>query len=140
MSKNKKTLTSQEIKELKKILRLNPNFSVQGKLGDFFDYYLLCEVTARKLIYYKKKKNNTILYISSIISAMKHFFPNNYKSVPVNEIFASGSNTHRNNKTCRQLRNNYIHTLSKEDKTEIENRNSDLKSNMRKWLYLFENL
>ena len=51
MSKNKKTLTSQEIKELKKILRLNPNFSVQGKLGDFFDYYLLCEVTARKLIY-----------------------------------------------------------------------------------------
>ena len=56
MAKNRKfQLTTQQNKELKKILRLNPNFSAQGKLGDFFDSYLLCDATARKLVYYKTK-------------------------------------------------------------------------------------
>jgi len=71
---SKDKLSSKQIKELKKILRLSPMFHVQGKLGDFFDYYLLCEATARKLIFFKTGKTSKILYISSIESAVKYYF------------------------------------------------------------------
>ncbi|PLB85258.1 hypothetical protein C0T31_11845 [Dysgonamonadaceae bacterium] len=140
MSKKKEELTGPQKKELKKILRLNPNFSAQGKLGEFFDSYLLCEATARKLIYYKTGKDHITLYTKSIDSALKRFFPNNFDSIPVNKIFDSSLKTNRNNKTCRQLRNAYIHNLSKKDRTEIENRITPLKEDMQKWLSLFEAL
>lgn len=140
MAKKKEELTGPQKKELKKILRLNPNFSAQGKLGEFFDSYLLCEATARKLIHYKTGKDNITLYIQSIDSALKRFFPNNFVSIPVNKIFASSLKTNRNNKTCRQLRNAYIHNLSKEDRAEIENRITSLNEDMKKWLSLFESL
>ena len=119
---------------------MNPNFSAQGKLGEFFDSYLLCEATARKLVYYKTGKDNITLYTSSIDSALKRFFPNNFSGIPVNKVFASRLKTNRNNKTCRQLRNAYIHNLSKEDRTEIENRITSLKDDMNKWLGLFESI
>lgn len=140
MAKKKEQLTGQQIKELKKILRLNPNFSAQGKLGEFFDSYLLCEATARKLVHYKTGKDNITLYTTSIESAIKRFFPNNFSSIPINKIFASSLRTNRNNKTCRQLRNAYIHNLSKEDRLEVENRIISLKNDMLKWLNLFEEL
>ena len=60
--------------------------------------------------------------------------------IPVNKVFASRLKTNRNNKTCRQLRNAYIHNLSKEDRTEIENRITSLKDDMNKWLGLFESI
>jgi hypothetical protein len=140
MAKKKEQLTGKQIKELKKILRLNPNFSAQGKLGEFFDSYLLCEATARKLVHYKTGKDNITLYTTSIDSAIKQFFPSNFSTIPVNKIFASSLRTNRNNKTCRQLRNGYIHNLSKENRTEIENRIISLNEDMNKWLNLFESI
>lgn len=137
MAKKKEGLTGLQKKELKKILKLNPNFSAQGKLGEFFDSYLLCEATARKLIYYKTGKDNITLYTKSIDSALKRFSPNNFDSNLVNKIFSSSLKTNRTNKTCRQLRNAYIHNLSKEDRTEIENRITSLKGDMQTWLNLF---
>lgn len=140
MAKKKEQLTGHQKKGLKKILRLNPNFSAQGKLGEFFDSYLLCEATARKLVHYNTGKDNITLHTSSIDSALKRFFPNNFSAIPINKIFASSLRTIRNNKTCRQLRNAYIHNLSKEDKAEIENRITSLNEDMNKWLSLFESI
>lgn len=134
---SKKTLSKAQIKELKKIRRLVPKFSCQGNLGEFFDNYLVCEATARKLVYYKTGKKSIILYIRSIESALKYYYPKNYTSIPINNIFASGQKTVRNNKTCRQLRNAYIHSLSLEDRNEIEQRIGSLKKDMQKWLDLF---
>jgi len=137
---NKDKLSAKQIKELKKILRLSPMFHVQGKLGDFFDYYLMCEVTARKLIFFKTGKTSQTLYINSIDSTVKHYFPSQYTATPIDKIFSSGSKSGRNNKSCRQLRNGYIHSLSKEDKSEIESRIIVLKADMQKWLNLFDNI
>ena len=136
--KRHRTLTPQEIKELKKIVRQNPGFSAQGNLGIFFDLYLVCEATARKLIYYKKKKNPEGLNINSIISCVNLFFPNKLASIPMENIFGSAISRTRNNKTCRQLRNSYIHNLSKEDKNEIDRRINILERDMQKWIKLFE--
>ena len=141
MSKmKKKELSTAQKKEIKKVLRLIPNFATQGKLGIFFDYYLLCEATARKLFFYKTGKDSITLYTNSIESALKHYFSNEFSNIPINKIFSSSLSTNRNNKTCRQLRNAYIHNLSKEDRTEIENRIVSLEEDMKKWLKLFDNL
>ena len=134
-SKNK--LSAKQIKELKKIIGLSPKFHVQGKLGDFFDNYLLCEVTARKIIFFKTGKTSQNLYIKSIKSAAKHYFPSQNTAIPIDNIFLSGNKSNRNNKSCRQLRNGYIHSLSKEDRNEIESRIIDLKADMQKWINLF---
>lgn len=75
---SKDELSAKQIKELKKFLNLSPMFHVLGKVDDFFDYYLLCEVTARKLIFFQTGKTSQTLYTKSINSAVKHYFPNQY--------------------------------------------------------------
>lgn len=43
-------LTEKRKTELKKITNQSPGFISQGDLGTFFDLYLVCESTARKII------------------------------------------------------------------------------------------
>jgi len=128
--------------ELKKITNQSPGFRCQGDLGYFFDLFLVCEATARKLIsYYKNeisKSENQIYTITEVKAALSFFsisvMPNDDF---VNYIFKSGNGL-RGKKTCRQLRNDYIHNLSQIDRNEIESRNKDLIENMNKWTQLFQ--
>lgn len=137
-TKKQRVLTPKEIRELRKIVQQKPGFSAQGNVGRFFDLYLLCEATARKLVYYKTRKNSQILNIDSIKSTINLFFPNKTANIPIENIFGSAVKRKRNDKTCRQLRNSYIHSLSKEDRNEIDRRINTLEQDMQKWLSLFE--
>ena len=47
--------------------------------------------------------------------------------------FQAGNKGKRVKKSARQLRNAYIHTLSANDREEIENRHEDLVANLRYW-------
>lgn len=128
--------------ELKKITIQSPGFKCQGDLGYFFDLFLVCEATARKLIFYYNIENsrseNQFYSITEVRFALNFFslsvMPNDDF---VKYIFKSGKGT-RGNKTCRQLRNDYIHNLSQFDRAEIESRNKDLIENMNKWIQLFQ--
>lgn len=128
--------------ELKKITIQSPGFKCQGDLGCFFDLFLVCEATARKLISYYKNENskseNQFYSITEVRFALNFFSI----SVMANDdfvkyIFKSGNGL-RGKKTCRQLRNDYIHNLSQFDRAEIESRNKDLIENMNKWIQLFQ--
>jgi len=132
-SKKKQCLSVVQKNELSKIISRMPNFSSQGSLGVFFDYYLVCEATARKLIYYKTGSDANILVITSIKAAVTLYFPEKEDQISIDDIFKSGEG-HRHKKTCRQLRNSYIHNLSPEDRSEIETRITLLKSYMVNWI------
>ena len=131
-----KELNAQQLLELKKITNSKPGFSLQGKLGEFFDLYLVCEVTARKLVYYNVREKRKKLRVDSIKSAIETFVPNDLEEIPIYKIFKSGKGK-RNSNTCRSLRNNYLHSLSENDRIEIEERINVLKSDMEKWINLF---
>jgi len=135
-------LNTQRKTELKKITNQSPGFNSQGELGVFFDLFLVCEATARKLIvYYKKEISKTeskIYTINEVKAALNLFsISNSNDDNFVNNIFKSGKGS-RGKKTCRQLRNGYFHSLSQKDRAEIESRSEDLTENMKKWIQLFQ--
>jgi hypothetical protein len=130
-------LNRQQRNELQRIINNQPNFKLQGILGEFFDLYLVCEATAKKLIYYNTGSDLLNSYrVDMIESSAILFFPNKAGNIPINEIFKSGEGI-RGNKTCRQLRNAYIHNLSVQDRAEIEAHFVQLKYNMEQWINLF---
>ena len=136
------TLFTKQINFLNGKINCKSNLSSSQNLVDFFDLFFVCEVTARKLIEYYHAENNltakteTEKYnMTSLKAAVKHF------SLSINEptlqnIFRAGVGK-RNQKSCRQLRNAYIHSLLDDDKAEIENRFNQLKTDMDTWINLF---
>jgi|GEM_PF-2351423 len=130
------TLNDQHKSNLNKILDQKTNFSAQGKLGEFFDLYIVCEVTARKLIYYNTHKKDIKFRIDDLEKAVNKFYPEKYDKDLIQQIFKSGKGK-RGNKTSRELRNSYLHTLCKDDRQEIENRFDTLKMYMNRWIEIF---
>ena len=134
---NQQQLNSRQLRDLKRIIDSQPNFQDQGKLGHFFDLYLVCEATARKLIYYYNGNGDHRAFIvTTVKTATEVFFHNQISEIDIENIFRSG-NANIGSRTCRQLRNKYIHDLSASAREEIENRFSDLKSKMENWINLF---
>ncbi len=133
------SLNTKQINELRTKYLAKSNLSVSAELRDFFDLFLVCEATARKIIEYyrnqKKPKNTTENYtITQIRSAVKHF--NLYVvDSTIEHIFKAGKGK-LGHKTCRQLRNSYIHNVPK-GKEEIELRFKELKDYMEQWIYIF---
>jgi hypothetical protein len=130
------SLKSNHFNELQKIIKQKPNFSVQGSLGEFFDLYLVCEATARKIVSYNSGTSSKELHFASIMSAVNTYFPNKLTNSTITQIFNSNFGK-RNNRTCRQLRNGYLHSLSEKDKIEIVSRIDSLKNDMNKWISIF---
>jgi hypothetical protein len=126
-------LTSGQQTVIVRIKSEAPDFKQQGKLGEFFDLFLVCEATAKKLINYAGYNDYNI---TNIQRAMSMYFPNESSDF-LNNIFLGGDGNKRNHKSCRQLRNGYIHSLSKQDRQEIENRIDVLRNNMNRWINLF---
>lgn len=124
--------------EIASVSNMNPMFSCQGVVGEFIDIYLQCEVMSRKLqSYYRSdtdKTGNNDLQIQVLEASLKHFSMD-YKSIDINILFKGGVGA-RGNKSARQLRNGYLHSLSAEDKNEIIENASIFKLNMERFLLL----
>jgi len=99
-----------------------PGLQCQGKLGSFLDAYFVAEALAKKIQqFYQNDKNrpdSDKVETKQLAAAHRHF------SIPMNEddirsTFAGGPGT-RGSKSARQLRNGYVHSLSPNDREEIE--------------------
>lgn len=110
--------------------------TVDSHLGEFISLYLKCEATARKLVQYHIGKSNGKLFISQIEASIKHFFPQKQNSINIKSVFL-GDKGYRGRKSCRQLRNGYFHSLSEEDKKEIDYRFQKLQEYMQEWIDVF---
>ncbi len=127
-------LTPKQLKELKEKTNCKSNLSSSSTLRDFFDLFFVCEAIARKLIYYHNSKKQSDNYnIRQLQAAIKHFSLTD-ESI-LDNIFKSKGKV--GNKTCRQLRNCYIHNVPC-GKQEIEDRFIVLKDYMEKWIDIFE--
>lgn len=135
-----RTLSNEHKNNLKALINNSPEFTTkESKLGDFFNCYLICEVIARRLVRYYYQKDKKVLSLSNIKTAFKTYFPSEIDKIEIDKIF-KGNKGKKNQKSCRQLRNGYLHSLSSSDKLEIETRYEVLEEYMKKWINLFKEL
>jgi hypothetical protein len=113
-----------------------PNFSCQGALGEFIDKYLVAETIANKLVRFYVTDTNLstsfTLKTRQLIAAMRYFdivFVNS----KIKAIFISGTGK-SGAQTPRQLRNSYMHSLSKSARLEVENRSTDLLTQIEEFI------
>lgn len=144
MSQINFNLSNREKKEIKKMFKKEPGFFKQGNLGLFFDKFLLIEALMRKLInYYKtqnnKKINDTQYQITEIKAVFRKLGTISKYEKNIDIIFPGGSGT-RDNKSARQLRNGYIHSLSDKDKNEILMNCDSFINQINKLIQYFKNI
>jgi len=124
-----------------------PGFACEGLFGDLVDKYLRAEALARQIIrFYKedvarlaqvptpnpnpRRKNRDDFTVPTLITAMKHFnllrasstsaaVDPRLSEAEINKTFAGGPGK-RGNKSMKQLRNGYFHSLDPADKIEAE--------------------
>lgn len=135
------TLTARQLSALQKKLIYAITLTPQSKICDFLELFFRCEVTAKQLInYHRQATNRTELgerdgYNIKMVKSAVTYYSLGISNAKIENIFTSdGSKS--GNKTCRQLRNGYVHSLSNSDKQEIENRFDELKSCMNEWITL----
>lgn len=123
-------------RELKAVNALDPGFSCQGLVGEFISLYIQSEIFAKKLQYYyrtdMKKTGKDELNISTLKAALKHFNLNTPDS-DISDLFRGGLRK-RGQKSARQLRNCYLHTLSVDDKKEIISKSTFFISKLKKFI------
>tara|TARA_R110001583_G_scaffold170193_1_gene323544 strand:+ start:553 stop:993 length:441 start_codon:yes stop_codon:yes gene_type:complete len=136
--KQKEALANSRNKELDAVQKLDPQFSCQGEVGSFIGLYLQSEVFAKKLQrYYRTDMNKTAedkLNITALKAALNHF-KLTFDDTDLPELFKGGAGK-QNEKSARQLRNGYLHSLSSNDKKEIQKKATTLNSKLRKFLSL----
>jgi hypothetical protein len=131
---NSKVLTTQQFKALQHVAKSDPGFKAQGKLGEFLDSWLVCEVLAKKLIMYSKDANELpIKWQYTQLTAALNEFGYSYDKNRVKAAFKSDHKAKRGCRPARVLRNNFIHTLSGDDRDEIESRSKDLLELLSYW-------
>lgn len=130
---NSKILTTQQLKVLQHVVDSDPGFKAQGDLGAFLDSWLVCEVLAKKLIMYHKDADQlpSKWQYTELTAALKGF-GYSYDKNRVKAAFKSGEEK-RSNRSARALRNSFIHSLSKKDRLEIEDRNKELLELLSYW-------
>lgn len=129
-----KLLTTQQLKALQLVAESDPGFKAQGKLGEFLDSWLVCEVLTKKLImYHKDTKELPTTWQYTQLTAALNEFGYSYDKNRVKAAFKSNNKAKRGNKPARVLRNNFIHTLSGDDRDEIESRSEDLLNLLSYW-------
>jgi hypothetical protein len=158
----------QRAKALKEVLAAKPDLKSDVALSDFVSAYLLCEALANKLIEYletddpprkaaskkikcsncgaenecsvRNKSNNRFktLDVRNIRKAVTHFSLG-ISIDDVDAVFTSG-NGKAGQRTPRQLRNEYAHSLSSGSQKEIAQRSSELLGLMMRFCTSVENL
>lgn len=124
------------------LFKLSPNFSCQGKVGQFVDNYILCEVIAKRIQHYYKvdtNKGSPSLHITTLKSSLEHFDAK-YDEAKIYNVFMGGTKKKGIKKSARQLRNGYLHELNENDKSEIEKRHVDLMQDLNYFLQLAKEL
>lgn len=115
-------LSAQRRGVLIEITQRSPGFLCQGDLGAFLDHYFVAEVLARKVIsFYQddtKKPSSDKIQVQQLSAAIRHFGIIFLES-DIKALFLGGEGL-RGTKSARQLRNGYVHSLSVEDRVEIE--------------------
>ncbi len=123
-------------KELKAVYMLDPGFSCEGLVGEFFGLYFRSEVYAKKLQHYYRvdtsKSGKDELNIKTLKAALKHF-KLIMSETDLKCLFRGGTGK-RGSKSARQLRNGYLHDLSPEDRKEIMLKAQVLIPKMEKFL------
>jgi hypothetical protein len=115
-------LSAQRREVLLEVTQRSPGLSCQGDLGAFLDRYLVAEALARKVVsYYQddtKKPSSNAIQVQQLSAAIRHFGII-FSESDTRTLFFGGEGL-RGKKSARQLRNGYIHSLSAEDRVEIE--------------------
>lgn len=136
--KTKKQISALNLRRnqgLSQVENSDPGFGCQGIIGQFVGYYLRCEVFATKLQHFYQSDRGfkqTGLNTKDFKCALEHF-DMHLEEEKVTKIFQGGTGK-RGTKSARQLRNGYLHQLSRSDKTEIEAQGSWFVSEMKKLL------
>lgn len=129
--------TKQRQAIFKDIANSDPGFSCQGKLGMFFDHFLVSEALARKILMFYQddtdKPRSENIQVHQLIAAQKHFsIP--FAETETKKIFLGGTGL-RGSKSARQLRNGYIHSLSSPDRIEIESKSIEFSTLLGQFIY-----
>jgi hypothetical protein len=137
---NENQLTEHQCKALREIIGSEPGFKVQGIIGEFMDLWLVCEVLVKKLIMYHTGLNELPFswQYTQIAPALKHFGIS-YQEDNIKPVFSGDKKAKRGEKSARTLRNGYIHTLSRSDRSEIEERKEELVPLLTYWKSTVEN-
>ena len=135
-------LTTRRCSALLEIATRSPGLGCQGLLGQFLDHYLVAESLATKLQYYYQvdtgQKSTDKIHVNQLIAAQRHFSLQ-FEDLRTKEIFLSGPGN-GGCKSCRQLRNGYVHSLSVSDREEIEDRSKSLLIDLVDYLDSFKSL
>lgn len=134
-------LIKKRLIELEKVIDLHPGFSCQGMIGDFISKYIICEVLARKIqSYYLRdnKKREVDKIQTQQLSAALRTFELTFDQESLKVLFRGGEGK-RGTKSARQLRNGYLHSLSTNDKTEIEEKYQSYMLLMDQWIQTVAN-
>lgn len=134
-AKQKLALTQRRNNGLNDAATKAVGFSCQGKVGEFVDLYIRCELFATRLQHYyqtDKQYKEAGLNTESLVKALEYFGLYLKKSSLLS-IFKGGEGK-RGIKSARQLRNGYLHQLSDADKSEIIEKHSKLTVAMERFL------
>jgi hypothetical protein len=135
-------LTTRRCSALMDIASRSPGLGCQGLLGRFLDNYLVADSLATKLQYYFQvdtgQKSTDKIHVNQLIAAQRHFSLA-FEDLRTKEIFLSGAGT-GGCKSCRQLRNGYVHSLCVSDREEIEKRSKSLLIDLVDYLESYRSL
>ena len=130
------SLTKQRQSALAEVVQRATGFSCQGSLGAFFDQYLISEALARKLqLYYQSdtgKSASENIQLKQLNAAIQ-YFNINFSETDARALFLGGEGKNEN-KSARQLRNGYVHSLSQTDREAIERNIKTLNKLLRNFI------
>jgi len=131
---NDSLLNENQRRALREIIDSDPGFKAQGVIGEFLDLWLICEVLVKKLIMYQKGDSELPMswQWTQVGPALKHFGIM-YEEEKLKPAFSGDRKAKRGEKSARVLRNGYLHTLSKPDRSEIEGRKKELLPLLKYW-------
>lgn len=112
-------------------------FSCQGRIGEFIDSYLRCDLFATRLqnFYQRDKVYKKTGLNTQVLSDAFQYFGLRFSKENILLLFQGGEGK-RDKKSARQLRNGYLHELSEHDRVEILRKGGELNAKMNRFLQL----
>jgi len=135
--KQESALTQRRNTGLDDAVSKDPGFSCQGLVGEFISDYLRCDLFATRLMnYYQadKQYKKTKLNTQALDEACRHFSLH-FPKENILRLFRGGEGK-RGEKSAKQLRNGYLHQLSKADRNEILEKSTEFTLPMKQLLKL----
>lgn len=126
-------LSDKQLSALIDIANIKPGFSCQGKSGKFIDAWIVAEAIAKRLITYRTLKDVGITWKSTDVEAsVKHFGFSIPTHLMTKKIFSGGPGR-KSDRTPRQLRNAFLHSISKETLEEMNSKGEEFSKLLVEW-------